>query len=639
MTTGEAAGPEPESGPATDPGSAPEPGQAAGDPRPGVPVAEPRWSLLARASLFPAMLLLVVAVAIAAGRLAAGRARDAVAAQTAASVPLTTGSLAAVIEKERLVPLVLSRDPEVIALLAGATPAAAARLDTKLAGIAEEAGATVIYVIGRDGTTLSASNAGEPESFVGSNYGFRSYFTEAMAEGSAQQYALGTVSRRPGLYLSRRVDSVLGPLGVVVLKVEFEPLEAQWRDTGLIVQVVDRDGVVLVTTNPAWRFGTTRPLVDEAATRASLQLDDRPMPPVPAPGPGSDTARIGGELHLATAGLVGPSAPDWTLVQFAPVERALSEARWTGRAVAFPVGLLLALAVRALMRRRRGTLARQRALAGLNAELERRVTQRTEELNRTNSALTTEMAEREAAETRVRHLRDELAQANRLSILGQVSAGVAHEINQPVAAIRTYADTGARLLDAGHAGAARENFGEIVRVTERIGAITQMLRGFARRKPGQVGPMSVDEAVDGALTLLAGRVRDAGVAIERSPPQPAARVFAGRIRLEQVLVNLLQNALDAVRDVPGPRIVITVTAGPSAVTVTVSDNGPGVSPETREHLFMPFTTTKEVGLGLGLVISADIAREFGGSLRLETDGAPAGPGGAAFTLELPRVAA
>lgn len=106
-----------------------------------------------------------------------------------------------------------------------------------------------------------------------------------------------------------------------------------------------------------------------------------------------------------------------------------------------------------------------------------------------------------------------------------------------------------------------------------------------------------------------------------------------------MLVNLLQNALDAVRDVPGPRIVITVTAGPSAVTVTVADNGPGVSPETREHLFMPFTTTKEVGLGLGLVISADIAREFGGSLRLETEAASGGPGGAAFTLELPRMAA
>ena len=211
-----------------------------------------------------------------------------------------------------------------------------------------------------------------------------------------------------------------------------------------------------------------------------------------------------------------------------------------------------------MLRRRRWALARQAALAAMNAELERRVALRTEELNRSNAALAAEIAEREAAETRARRLRDDLAQANRLSILGQVSAGVAHEINQPLAAIRAYAETGGRLLDAGEPAEARGNLREIVGVTERIGAITQALRGFARRGAGEhpAGRRS-RRRVDGALTLLAGRIRDAGV--DRSSARrarPGVEVTAGRIRLEQILVNLLQNALDAVRDAADPTIAI-----------------------------------------------------------------------------------
>ena len=195
----------------------------------------------------------------------------------------------------------------------------------------------------------------------------------------------------------------------------------------------------------------------------------------------------------------------------------------------------------------------------MNAELERRVARRTEELNRSNAALAAEIAEREAAETRARRLRDELAQANRLSILGQVSAGVAHEINQPLAAIRAYAETGGRLLDAGEAGEARGNLREIVGVTERIGAITQTLRGFARRGAGELRPVAVEEAIDGALTLLAGRhPRRRRDDRARRRARRGVAVMAGRIRLEQILVNLLQNALDAVRDAADPTITIAV---------------------------------------------------------------------------------
>ena len=168
-----------------------------------------------------------------------------------------------------------------------------------------------------------------------------------------------------------------------------------------------------------------------------------------------------------------------------------------------------------------------------------------------------------------------------------------------------------------------------------LAAITQTLRGFARRGAGEIRPVVAEEAIDGALALLAGRIRDAGVTVRREPVPPDVAVVAGRIRLEQVLVNLLQNALDAVRGVERPTVAITVRATAETVAIAVSDNGPGVPPDVREQLFMPFTTTKETGLGLGLVISGDIAREFGGALALE----PEEGEGTVFVLTLPRAAA
>lgn len=574
--------------------------------------------------------LLALAV-VAAGRLAHDRAVGEVADRAGAALPLATASLAAVIEKQRLVPTVLARDPEVIAGLFATGDRERASLDAKLAEIAADADAAVIYLVGRDGVAIAASNAGTDESFVGSDYGFRTYFTRAMREGSAQQYALGTVSGRPGLYLSRRVDSALGPLGVVVVKVELDAIEARWRESGLVVEVTDAEGVVLATTDPSWRFTATRPLADEAATRAALQLD-APIAPAPLRTGADGGARLDGVPYVRATAEVGPAAPGWVLAAFLPAEPAAGAAARSAQVTTLLAGILVAAAGYGIVRRRRWARERQEALATMNADLERRVGLRTDELHRSNAALAAEIAERAAAETRVRALRDELAQANRLSILGQVSAGVAHEINQPLAAIRAYAETGGRLLDAGEAEDARGNLREIVSVTERIGAITQGLRGFARRGAGEVRPVAIEEAIDGALALLAGRIRDAGVTLRRTPGPPGATVTAGLIRLEQILVNLLQNALDSVRGVADPTVTIAVRTEGDRIAVTVADNGPGVDPDVREQLFMPFTTTKEAGLGLGLVISADIARTFGGALALE----PGDGSGAAFTLTLPR---
>lgn len=557
-------------------------------------------------------LTLLVGLSLLAAQVARSRAAADFVQRAEAALPLADAALSAVIEKQRLIPLVLARDPEVTALLLAPSLAAEERLDAKLADIAADAGSAVLYVVNKDGMAIAASNADRPESFVGSSYGFREYFIGAMERGTAMQYALGTVSRRPGLYLTRRVDGPDSPLGVVVVKIEFDELEARWRSGGFVVVTSDAAGTVIATTEPEWRFGKV-PGADDTA---------QPAIPVVAEADGlyllSRTATDGRAARYAGAGSpVGSAAPDWHLSIYVPVDTALGRAARNAALMTLLAGLLACAGLVWLQRRRRFA----RALAVMNLELERRVAE--------------EVAEREAAETRVRRVREELAQANRLSILGQITAGVAHEINQPVAAIRTYAENGQQLLDAGDAGEARDNLGAIVRVTERIGGITRMLRGFARRGTAPIGPVPVDEAIDGALALLAGRIRDAGVRIDRPPPLPGLTVLAGQIRLEQILVNLLSNALDALRGRPDPGIVLSIDTTPERVTIRVADNGPGLDPRMRESLFMPFSTTKETGLGLGLVISGDLAREFGGSLALEPGDGP----GATFVLELQRASA
>jgi two-component system C4-dicarboxylate transport sensor histidine kinase DctB len=228
-------------------------------------------------------------------------------------------------------------------------------------------------------------------------------------------------------------------------------------------------------------------------------------------------------------------------------------------------------------------------------------------------------------------MQDELIQSNKLATLGQIAAGVAHEINQPVSAIRAYADNAAVFLDRSDSRSARTNLDLIAGLTDRIGLITDELRAFARKSGGSPAPLAVREVVDGALLLVGPRLRQQGVRVVRDVADEAAQVLAERFRLEQVLVNLLQNAIEALGDRQDGEISVRVLVKRAQVQIIVADNGPGVAPEAAKTLFTPFATTKPRGLGLGLVISRDIVAEFGGELYLEPS-----PRGARFAISLPK---
>ncbi len=269
--------------------------------------------------------------------------------------------------------------------------------------------------------------------------------------------------------------------------------------------------------------------------------------------------------------------------------------------------------------RERGRRRTERTLA-----LESAVAARTADLSR-------EIEERAAAEARADDLREGLRQANRLAALGQITASVAHETAQPVAAIRNYAASGELLLDRGDVEAVRGNLHAIGRLTERIGSVTSELRGFARKRTGAIGPVPLSEVVEGARLILKERLARVALSLPVIPPD--LLVIAGRVRLEQVLVNLLQNATEALADSPAPRIDLTLTVEADTVRLHVADNGPGIAPEVADRIFTPFVTSRPSGLGLGLVISQDIMTDLDGALRLIPSAS-----GATFEIALRRAA-
>ena len=584
-----------------------------------------RRRLLALAALLAAAALLLAWAGSRWATTQALAAADASARQTARA---HVGLLNSELQKFRLLPLVLSENPEMAPALRGDDAAAQRRLNATLELLASRTDAAVIYAIDRNGRTVAASNWRLPTSFVGQVYGFRPYFRDAMASGASELFALGTVSGRPGLYLARRVDRDGQALGVVVVKVEFDDVEATWGRVPGITLVTDAHGVILVTSIPGWRFQATRAL--DAATLASARrtLQFGAAPPGRAPltldQPIATVTANGASVRYRAASEPAPLTGAH-LLHLAPLDPPLAAARTQALLIAAAILLVAGAGVGFALRSAEKSRLQREAQARLEAEVERR----TAELRDANARLIVESDERAEADRRYRAAREELAQASRLGSLGQITAGVAHEINQPVAAIRTFAENAATFLDRASPEAARDNLSQIVSLTDRIGTITSELRAFARRKTPARGTAVLGSVLDGTLLLLGERVRGV-VALEVPEPLRAVTVMGDRIRLEQVMINLLQNALDAVQGATKPRVTVDAVQEGGIVLLSVADNGPGVDPEIRDMLFSPFTSAKEGGLGLGLAIARDIAREFGGDI----EHVPGTAAGAVFHLIL-----
>ncbi len=279
------------------------------------------------------------------------------------------------------------------------------------------------------------------------------------------------------------------------------------------------------------------------------------------------------------------------------------------------------------------TTQRRRTLARANAQLEARVAERTAELSGTNRALRREVAERQEAEAALKQAQAELVQAGKLSALGQMSAGISHELNQPLMAIQQFADNGAAFLTKDRPEKAGENLSRISQLAARAARIIKNLRAFSRNENEPMGKVDLVKVITSSVELTETRLQSEGVTLNWQPDKYAGPIFAwgGEVRLAQVFVNLINNAADAMAGQAEKCITIEINTGPR-LSATVRDTGPGIA--DPEKIFEPFYSTKEVtgeeGMGLGLSISYGLVQSFGG----EIQGANCPGGGAIFTVEL-----
>jgi two-component system C4-dicarboxylate transport sensor histidine kinase DctB len=565
--------------------------------------------------------LLILAGAVLAAGLAIRHAERQALVDDAAlaneQLALYANSLHTLIERYRALPSVLALDPELSAALNGpVSPEQQDALNRKLEKINGAAQSSTLELLDRTGLAVAASNWRLPSSYVGHNYGFRPYFSQTRSQGTGRFYAVGVTSGIPGYFLSSAVTSDSGEfLGAMVVKLEFPELEREWRQGSDTLLVSDARGIVFIANQPGWRYRLLQSLSenDRAELKATRQYDKQPLTSLEYRAvrhfdENSSLTRVEGPD--GTADYLWESLPltaeGWTLHLLRRPQAAIEDSRNAGLAAA---GLWLTLVFLLLFLNQRWRLARLRQRS--REELENLVEERTRDL---------------------RTAQDGLVQSAKLAALGQMSAALAHEINQPLTAQRMQLATLRLLLDHGRIDDAYKAITPLDDMLTRMAALTGHLKTFARKSPsGLRERLDLAAVVDQSLLLLDARLRAEHVSSVLHLTRPAW-VRGDAIRLEQVLINLLRNALDAMRDKPLKRLEIRIEADQHLWRLTVADSGGGIAEENLANVFDPFFTTKPVGdgLGLGLAVSYAIVHEHGGRLSAGNHA-----NGAIFTLTLP----
>ena len=525
-------------------------------------------------------------------------------------------------------------------------------LNSYLEQLNDRAGTLAIYIMTRKGKVLASSNWRRSDSFVGEDLSFRAYFKDALDSGNGRFFGIGTTRSEPGYYLSSALADKGSILGVAVVKVSLEQLEKSWTTVEAPVLVADENGVVILSSVPDWKFTTLRPLDDNTrnAFDRTQQYNRRALQPlgvkeVSTLSFGARIVELAKEQQemVSSYPVAGkflwqsqpmPGTP-WTLTVFSHID-PVGEIGLIRAAVAGTTTILLCIAAAMVFQRRRhlrDRLAAREALQKAYDDLELKVEERTADLSSANKQLQGEVAERARAERTLRAAQDELIQAGKLAVIGQLSAGIVHELNQPLAALRTLSGNAIRFLDRGDETTTRTNLERIGQLVDRMGQITGQLKAFARKSTGQAQPTDLRTVVGNAIALLDQRLKSTGAQIISHFPDTPIEAFCDANRLEQVMVNLIGNALDAQAGKDAPTIEIHGDMHEEMIRLLIRDHGPGLSDEALDRIFEPFFTTKDAGqgLGLGLAISAGIVRDFGGSLA----GTNHPEGGALFTLQLP----
>lgn len=584
---------------------------------PAAPARRPRWRSLALLALCLAPLLWPLE------HLAERYYHSELTSQNRQILDLYVANLLGTLHRYESLPLILGDLPALrTALSSPADLNVIEGANQALREVTQQTGADVIYLMNKEGRTLAASNFDQHDSFVGRNFSFRPYFNDAIAGKLGRFFGLGTTSVKRGYFFAAPVRDGDQVIGVLVIKIDLDYTETLWGKTPVQLLLTDQNGVVILTSNPAWRFHATRELSDEEK-KSIVAIQPYPTR-TPRPLKLDERAWLTQTRSIEETG--------WTVNALAPrvlIDRPVRTVVAVGGAALLVLMLLLSL----VMQRRRHYLERIAFEGKTRRELERRVMERTSDLEGLNSRLRQEVLEREQAQQELVRAQDELVQAGKLSALGTMSASISHELNQPLAAIRTYAENAEILLDHQRTDEARGNLKLIGELTGRMASIIAHLRAFARRDAHAPESVALQPALEDALALLAKRRRAMEVELIRDLPAATLWVQAGETRLRQVLGNLLANALDALTEKGPPRkLWISAETTGEGVNLYIRDNGPGFSQEAMARAREPFFTTKTrtQGLGLGLAICDTLMRALGGELLFANHTS----GGALITLRL-----
>jgi C4-dicarboxylate-specific signal transduction histidine kinase len=578
--------------------------------------------------------MLLVAVPLA-GWWAFRQARDsgyeALAIRAEPQLELTLTHLDGVLRRhEQLVNLVEPNAP-MLELLTGGRAQAREPVNRLLSRLAEATGTRAIVLVDAGGRPVAASDWYQGGASLRQSLAGSELLRAAGQQGQAGLFAAGPDGNGDSTeyHFAQLVRAGGEVLGALVVQVNLGSLEDAWieeaaRSDSYRVAVIDDNDVVVLASTPGMKFQLARPaaLSERERLRESGRYRDQIGMFRPMEVAGGAAVEGGSLLRMTFRGQSGPlvtyltqerrlARPHARVVLFTDASAVRADALLAAGGAGLAITLAGVLCLYGLQLRRESE-SRRRA----NDELERRVAARTTELRLSNLELVREIGEREKAEAVLREAQDELVQAAKMAFLGQMAAGVAHEINQPLMAMRALSDNARVLLERGRMEEVEGNLAQIAQLTQRMGRITSQLKSFARKSPAAGERVDVAACVQSTLALMDARLRAERVDLAVAVPPLAAQGDA--LRLEQVLANLVANAIDAMKgQARARRLAIEGDMRGADVVLRVADNGPGIAPPVAARLFEPFFSTKPQGegLGLGLVISANIVREAGGVLR------------------------
>jgi two-component system C4-dicarboxylate transport sensor histidine kinase DctB len=594
-----------------------------------------KYRLLATLCLAP---LLLFAVVFQGGAWATRSYMDEASLQASSALRLAVSALSGHLSRYEPLPALIAEHDDIKELIAHPDDKALRdAANVYLKDINRLLESSDIYVITLDGNTIAASNYEQPASFIGQNFSYRPYFQDAAKGRQSRFYALGTTSFKRGYYFASPI-LVKGRIsGVIVFKVDIDSIETSWRGGEYKIFVSDPEGIVFMTGSPEWLYSSILPLNAERLnrTQASRRYAEAELKPLPITRSALDdhnlmTMTTADRREYLVLSQYMPEA-DWTVNVLMDTASVRAQARTT--IIAIVLFLCLAGLALAIVLQRRARLAeRMRMQIEARNELEHRVEERTADLALVNQRIEEEIAERRMTELELRKTQADLIQAGKLAGLGQMSAALSHELNQPLAAAKTYADSAAMLIDLERVPEARDNVRRISGLIDRMASISRHLRNFARKPNEKLSPVALDAVIADTLEIVSARLKTADADLLIELRDDAGMVNAGSVRLQQVLVNIITNAADAVEGLDDRRIHVSAERRDDKIILTVRDHGPGVPAAIADRIFDPFYTTKGVGkgLGLGLSISYNIVKDFGGSLSVSNHP----EGGAVFRIEL-----